>query len=204
MSTNVLNDASALVERIISEATADAQAVIRRAGIEADAIKSQCERDCAGIYESAEAARKTKIREIMERSRTNAELDGRKYALYARRQVIDEAFSAAMSMLLSLSGAHRDQLLADTAIREADGGEEIHPAPNDSNAIARLLPSINERLAGMGKSPLALSEKDAPLKSGFVLSCPSYEKNCSFEAMLSAERAGLESRVARILFPPAE
>lgn len=204
MSTNVINDASALIENIISEARADAQAVIRQAGTQAEAIKSECEKDCARVYESAEAARKGKERDIMERSRTNAELDGRKYALYARRRVIDEAFSSAMDRLLSLSGAKRDQFLYDTAVKEADGGEEIHPAPNDRDAIARLLPSINERLAGMGKLPLALSEKDAPARSGFVLSCPSYEKNCLFEAMLCAERAGLESQVARILFPPAE
>lgn len=196
---NDINNADRLIERILSDAREDAE---KTAGEAKEGMARVAELAGHDIWEiELDAKLKAdKLREsILERSRTNAALDSRKYALTAKRNVVAEAFSAAARALLALSGAERDALLTSCALREAEGGETIRPARADYDAIKRLLPDINAGLAKNGRAALALGEA-CEAEGGFSLVGGSYEKNCSFSAMLREVQEREESRVADILF----
>ncbi|MDO5112577.1 MAG: V-type ATP synthase subunit E family protein, partial [Clostridia bacterium] len=138
--------------------------------------------------------------DILERSRTNAELDSRKYALKAKRDVVESAFTAAYDGLCALQGQERDSLLKAMAVREALGGETVAAAPGDVDAMKRLLGEINAELAKAHKAELKMGNAAENIGGGFLLQGEGFEKNCSFEAMLRDAREAEESKVAQILF----
>jgi len=189
-----------LLTRILADAEADAANLARESAAEVEAILKQGEKDIAAVRELARSKAEKAEEEILARCRTNAELDARKYALAARRALIEEAFAAAYEKLCALSGAEREKMLYDRLLAEAEGGEEILPAAADRAVIAGLLAKLNAALAESSRAPLTLSEKDLAADGGFLLAGRGYDKNCSFEAMLREVRAAEESRVAAILF----
>ena len=197
---NDLNNADKLIERIMSDAREEADRMSAETQTALDRIEELFEHDKWELdMDTAEKTKKLSAG-ISERSRTNAQLDSRKYALRERRTVIDEAFAAASDKLYGLKGAERDSLIKAVAVREADGGETLRPAKADAEILGgRLLGDINAALKAAGKAPVTLGEV-SDIRAGFILVGAGYEKDCSFAAMLREVREREESSVAGILF----
>lgn len=198
------NDLNNGAERLLSRILADAAALVKdqeqAAQAEVDKIKELAARDVKKAQQEAKAACDRAEADILERSRTNAELDARKYALKSKRTVMEGAFSAALNGLVALNGQERDTLLTNTAVCEAAGGETVCPAATDAENMKRLLPAINGALQKNGKAALVLGEPAKSVGTGFLLCGEGFEKDCSFEAMLHEVRELEESVVAQILF----
>ena len=64
--------------------------------------------------------------------------------------------------------------------------------------IDRLVTNASALLAGTGM--LTLAEGTRPIKGGLILSDGDVETNCSFEALIRANRDGLAAEVAKALF----
>lgn len=199
MANDLNKGAERLTARILEDARAEAQKSAQAAEAEASRIKelaaAEAEKVRAGLAAQAEVTAK----DILERSRTNAQLDARKLALSAKRQVLDEAFKGALDKLKALDGQVRDGLIEALALKAAQGGETLCPSKADEERAKRLLERINSALAEKGKAPLTIGE-GADVEGGFLLRGNGYEMNCSFEAMLSDFRQAEESGVAKILF----
>ena len=189
-----------LIERILADAHAAAEQVMAQSRAESAAVMAQAEHECAEILDAATRKGQRMIADMLDRSRTNAELDGRKYALEKRRAALQDVFNRAYLQLCDRKGETRDRLLVGLALREADGGETILPAPADRENMKRLLVGINKSLEQAGKAPLTLDDADTDMDAGFLLSCASYEKDCSFAAVMAEMRSTLESDVFGILF----
>lgn len=200
MANDLNNGAEKLVERILADARAEAEQAAAAAQAETEKIKELAVHDVQEAEQGFEARAKKAAEDILERSRTNAELDSRKYALRSKRAVMDEAFKAALDGLNALSGERRDGLLVALARENAMGGEAIAPAAADEARIKALLGDINAAVTADGRAPLTLGEKAASIGGGFLLLGKGYEMNCSFEAMLGDVREAEESSVAKILF----
>ncbi len=194
------NNADRLIDRILEDAKAEADQTLAAARAEAEksALLAQ---DQVFEAEREGALRAKRAREaILERSRTNAALDSRKYALKARRAVVDTAFAQAGEALLALEGEQRAALIRSLLLKEAEGGETVCPAPADADCARAALQEVNAALAAKNAAPLTLGESARQLEGGFLLVGAGYEKNCSFAALLQETRAAEESAVASILF----
>jgi len=194
------NGAARLAERILANARADAEAVQQQAEAEQKKVKELADHNVQQMQCEAELQAQRAREDVIERSRTNAQLQCRKHALTAKRQLIQQAFDQAFESLNALQGEQREQLLVDLAVSEAAGGETIAPAQADQEAIARLLGNINRKLAEAGKVEVVLGESVSGISGGFLLKSEGFEKNCSFEAVLRSVREDEETRVAQILF----
>ena len=64
------------------------------------------------------------------------------------------------------------------------------------------LPVTGQNTAAVvtGTGLLTLSEETRPMRGGFILSDGEVEINCTFEAMVYAQREKLEREVAQVLF----
>ena len=189
-----------LVDRIISDAMADAQATKAQADETCAAILAGGKEQAAKLAEKNAAQREAAVAGILERSRTNAELEARKNLLAERRQVIDEVFAAAYEKMCAMDDATRTAICKRMLLQEADGGESIKAAKADRALIEALLPEVNGALAAAGKAPIQAEIQDAEVAYGFVLVGDGYEKDCSFAAILRDARAQEETKVAGILF----
>ena len=194
------NGLDALIERILGDARKDAEATLSEAEREAKAVMERTERQADALKADYERRRIELASSILDRSRTNAQLEGRKAALERRRELIDRAFAAAFDKLCALTGQRRESLLRGLLIRESEGGEKVRCAVCDRNVVNGLLQNVNADLSQRGLMPLTLGE-DAPVTGGFILTADKYEKNCSFEALLEDAKASCEGEVAGILFP---
>ena len=200
MANEINTGSEKLLTRILADAQADAENIARESAAEVEAILNQGEKNAAAERARAEEKAQKAAAEIRERCRTNAQLDARKYALAARRELIAEAFEKAYKKLCVLSGTERENLLRNRILAEAEGGEAVLCAASDRACIEKMLPALNAELKKSGRMPLTLAEENIPGDGGFLLRSRGYDKNCSFEAMLREVRAAEESRVAAILF----
>lgn len=200
MANDLNKGADRLLQRIMDDAASAAADVAKAAQTEIEKIKELADKDAAAAGEESAAATEKAKADILERSRTNAELDSRKYALQAKRDLVESAFKAAYEGLCALGGKERDDILSSMAEREALGGEKLIPAKADAENMKRLLEGVNGALKAKGAAPLTLGEATDNIGGGFLLQGEGYEKNCSFEAMLRDVRETEESQVAQILF----
>ena len=196
--TNETNNADKLLQRIRLDAAEEISKLNAEADSEIKRLNELSEHDIWEIEEERAVRIAQQHKGILERSRTNAELDSRKYTLSAKRKLLDSVFTQAAGRLAGLEGPERDSLLTAVAIREADGGEKLLPDVVDAPAFARLLDEINAGLKAQGKAPVTLGEP-VSIGGGFLLAAPGYEKNCSFAAMLREVREREESSVAGLL-----
>lgn len=199
MANDLNKGAERLTARILEDARAEADVSARAAQAEADRIKELAAAEAEKIRAGFAAQAEVTAKDILERSRTNAQLDARKFALAAKRRVLDDAFKGALDKLNALDGQARDRLIQALALKAAHGGEALCPAKEDKERAEKLLSGINAALAEKGKDALTMGEC-ADVDGGFLLRGKGYEMNCSFEALLSDFRQAEESGVAKILF----
>lgn len=194
------NGTAKLIERILLEAKDEAKATMQQSDAACAAIRNEGEKRLQKQKADAEAAEQLAVDGILERSRTNAELEARKAALEERRKVIDEAFAAAYTALCALSDKERAQVCRRMLLTEAEGGETVKAAKADQKQLMQLLPAIEKEMIQAGKKPLVPSEETADVEYGFVLAGDGYEKDCSFAALLRELRAEEETKAAKLLF----
>ena len=192
--------ADALIGRILADAQAEADAALADADKEAERIALIAKDECFRIESETELKAKRLNDAAQEKSRTNAALDSRKYALKVKRALIDEAFALAAERMEQKSDEERSALIKALPIREAEGGEAIIPAARDEANAKGVLAEVNAALSEAGRAPLTIAPADADITGGFILKATGYEKNCSFAAVLREVRAAEESAVAGILF----
>lgn len=192
--------ADALIGRILADAQAEADTALADADKEAERIALIAKDECFRTENETELRTKRLNDAAQEKSRTNAALDSRKYALKVKRVLIDEAFALAAERMEQKSDAERSALIKALLIREAEGGEMIIPAARDEANVKSVLAEANAALAQSGRAPLTIAPADADITGGFIRKAAGYEKNCSFAAVLREVRAAEESAVAGILF----
>lgn len=192
--------ADALIGRILADAQAEADTALADADKEAERIALIAKDECFRTENETELRTKRLNDAAQEKSRTNAALDSRKYALKVKRALIDEAFALAAERMEQKSDAERSALIKALLIREAEGGETIIPAARDEANVKSVLAEVNAALAQSNRAPLTIAPADADITGGFILKAAGYEKNCSFAAVFREVRAAEESAVAGILF----
>ena len=184
----------------MADAQAEADTALADADKEAERIALIAKDECFRTENETELRTKRLNDAAQEKSRTNAALDSRKYALKVKRALIDEAFALAAERMEQKSDAERSALIKALLIREAEGGETIIPAARDEANVKSVLAEVNAALAQSNRAPLTIAPADADITGGFILKAAGYEKNCSFAAVLREVRAAEESAVAGILF----
>ncbi len=184
----------AIIERIISDAEAEAKEIIREAEERAKATvaeaNSRAERNKIGT----EAEVKAKADSIADGKSAAARLDGAKILLGEKRGVIDEVYARALDKLLNLSEKETLYLCTRLLNEHAEEGDELVFADNFRYAQAvSALPVVKEK-------KLKVSTKHTSLDGGFLLCGKNCDKNLSYGAILSMDREEKQSEIASVIF----
>ena len=214
-------DTQAEIDRILADAAAQAEAA-------ADKFRTQAEaedRDLLAKSERAAAEREERL--------VSAQMEARKTLLTAKQEMVERAYQRALEKLRSLPQEQYVELLAALLARASSTGrEEVVFSPEDREgagkaAVARAnellakeaapeLPLgdgvvanlLNKVAAGVsafaqGTAMLAVSEETRDISGGFILKDGRIEVNCTFDALVRAEREQTAGEVAKLLFPEA-
>jgi len=211
-------DTQAEIDRILADAAAQAEAA-------ADKFRTQAEAEDRDLLAKSERA----AAEREERLVSAAQMEARKTLLTAKQEMVERAYQRALEKLRSLPQEQYAELLAALLVRASSTGrEEVVFSPEDREgagkaAVARAnellakeaapeLPLgdgvLNKVAAGVsafaqGTAMLAVSEETRDISGGFILKDGRIEVNCTFDALVRAEREQTAGEVAKLLFPEA-
>ena len=228
-----MNGIETIIQRLNTDAKAETDALLDKARQEAAAItaryQAQADREAAEL--AARNQRNAAERE--ERLVSAAQMEARKTLLTAKQEMVERAYQRALEKLRSLPQEQYVELLAALLVRASSTGrEEVVFSPEDREgagkaAVARAnellakeaapeLPLgdgvvanlLNKVAAGVsafaqGTAMLAVSEETRDISGGFILKDGRIEVNCTFDALVRAEREQTAGEVAKLLFPEA-
>lgn len=192
-----------IVEKIITDAKAEAERILEEARREVERIRAQGEQEALDAQQpilreaEAEAQRRRRMHLSL------AQLEARSNILSARRQALDHVFAEAARRLAELTDQEYLSFLRRLLIAAADTGEEeILLSPKDRARLdANFLESVNAELLKAGKKgALKVAQENRDLGGGFVLRGQGYEVNVSFSVLVRQAKERYESEVASILF----
>lgn len=196
-----------IIDKIISDARADAQDALARAGQRAAEQEAELEKETDARVARILAQAHSDAAEAHRRLQLVAELEGRKRALALRREVLDEAFSMALSQLDGLTGQVWEDMITATVLHAAQSGEErlLVPAADRPLYEGGLLQRLNQALQAAGKAgALTLDVRSAPFAHGVALIGDTCDVDGSTGALLHEARARCEAHIAGLLFGAGE
>ncbi len=183
-----------ILDRIISDAEAEAEEVISAARQEASRIIAEANARAESDMKELCAAVEAKAKSICEGKAATARLDGAKILLGEKRKVIDEAYSRALNRLSAMS---MEDCLAFTRKLLEKYAEE-----GDEMIFADGFPCAEEvsKLKIVKDKKLKITFGKTDISGGFVLCGKTSDKDLSFAAILDADRAEHEAEIAAELF----
>lgn len=180
-----------IIDRIASDARAEADAIIQEAQKEANemiqAAEEKARKELAKYHELSQAeAQKAAAKEI-----SGAHMNAKKNILSVKQEVLSETIRAAEQKLMSLPDDEYQKLIGDM-LDSAEDGEDclIIVSQNDKKRLENLISSKGRKLADETKE----------LSGGFIVKKGDIEYNYSFESIVTVEREEMEKIAAEILF----
>ena len=184
----------AIVERILSDAGNEADAIVKDAEEKAAAVVAAASARAEKGRRDSEAEVRAKTASISERRAAAARLDSAKILLSEKRRVIDAIYAEALGRMISLS-EEECLALTDRLLKAyAEEGDEIFFA-----ASYLYIPAA-ARLPVVTEKKLKISAEKAAVRGGFVLRGTASDKDLSYETLLAADRDEHQADIASEIF----
>lgn len=186
----------AIIEKIISDAEARANAVLEEANAKADEIISVASQECKAYLAKSKHDIDVAVGEIAKRSETVAELDARKLRLGAKAKTIDLTYALVLEKLHNLDKKTAKALLLGM-LDKAEDGDEVIISENEKDIVTEKVVADVAKKKGI---TLTLSPTFGNFDGGMILSGKGVDKNLTFAAELDVLRENTEEKVAKELF----
>ncbi len=190
-----------IISQIKEEASASAAEILGSANSKADEIRRQAEEDCSELDKRTQTQSEEARQDILEKSRSSAQMQQRRELLNTKQQLIDEIINEAHSSLLALpDGQYFDALIKLVAKHAQPQSGEIRLCQSD---LDRLPADFGAKASEAAKSrggDLVMSEKPCQIDGGFLLVYGDIEENCSFDSLFSSEKENLQDTLHAFLF----
>ncbi len=210
--------------KIIADARADADAILRKADETCGAVQAEYEVRVKAEQDKLEDHANRECEALITRAKSSAAMAKRNVMLSGRAALVAEAYATAEKEIKSLpTDEYVDllvKMLRGALLRQLESeresmelyGENITPDKyevllnrNDRDMFgARLIETIKRTQVGkISMSVLdrvVLSNEIAKIDGGLVLRCGDMEANCSLGMMMAQVRRATEVKVSRTLF----
>lgn len=186
----------AIINRILSDAKADAKALLDEAQKKADKLISSATEQCEKLRADFEGDKARIHDEILFRSSVVSTLDAQKHVLQAKNLLISLTFEKVLDKLKALDSKVYDELLSKM-LELASDGDIVTVSGKDKKFLTK------DKLASFitkNKIKLSLSKDSGDFAGGVVLSNGGVDKNITFETEIAQLREEYEEVVAKMLF----
>ena len=195
-------DTQPILSLIREEALQAAESARAQALERAKVIREESLRSSARMFESAKEDAAHEAEQAQDRIRRLRELEDRKYALAARRELIGKAFDETLKKLHALPQDEMAELMLSLIAASAQGDESLAAGDiNDGFYTPAFIEKANQRLTELGR-PGRLVDAGGRVSGccGIVLRSPESQTYCTVEALMESGREGLEQKAAALLF----
>lgn len=183
-----------IVERILSDAKAEAATIVQEAEKTAAKIQADASLRAKLRAKETEETMQAKRASILEKRAAAARLDSAKRLLGEKRKVVEAVYDEALSRLLELSKEDCLALVEKLLKNYAEAGDEIFFAKNFAyRSEVALLPVIQEK-------QLKISSETMALDGGLWLKGKISDKDLSFGSLLAADKDAYQAELAKELF----
>ena len=198
-----MNGIDKITARILADAEREAEALLTEAEAEARDVAQRYDKQAQDEYWEVVTAGKQAADQRRKRFMGTAVMEARKQVLAFKQELVDQAFRETLSHLVNLPEAQQIEVLAQFAAKAAAIGDEtlIFSAKDREQYGRRVVLAANAKLRAAGKpAKLTLSEETREMMGGLIVTNGLVDVNCSFEAMVEAQKSALTGPVAEILF----
>jgi len=194
-------DAKEVVEKILSDARAEAEKISTEANSTRAAQQAELDKELAAYHnktaELAEAAAQDKRARLL----ASARMEISKANLAKKRELLDEVFATAQERIKNLSNGEYLDLMSKLMVKAVETGEEEVIVDEQDNRIDQsFIKTVNRQLGSGYKGNLRLSETRANLGGGFVLKRGKIRINVTLPVLIADARQSLETELANELF----
>ena len=184
----------AIVDKIIADANAEAQAIIADAEKKAEGTVAAASVRAEKRKQGEKIAADKRAESILEGKAATARLDSAKILLGEKRAVIDEVYARALGGLKELGKAEALHLIEKLLKEHAEEGDEVLFADSFKFAQdAAKLDIVKEK-------KLKISAKKADIDGGMLLIGKNSDKDLSYSALLAADREENQASIAAAIF----
>ena len=194
-------NAEQVVEKILSQAKAEAAAIVADAQDKVAAQRSALEAELAEFdtktTELADRAAEDKLQRML----AGARMNNAKRLLAARVQLIDDIFAQARQAVNQLPDEAYLSLMM-TLMKQAveTGDEEVIVGKGETRIPADFIKRVNRELGTGFKGSLRLAETKADIGGGFMLARGKVRINAATEVLIERLRESMEIELSRELF----
>ena len=183
-----------IVERILSDADAECEAIERAANTRAEEIVAAATARADSDRAEAEAELDALTKRILEVNAATARLDSAKVLLAEKRRVIETVYARALERLVALKERESLALFERLLKESAEEGDEIvfDETFRFSDGAAKL--------AAVKQLKLKISSDSVKLGGGCILRGKHSDKDLSYPALLAADAEAHQSELAKKLF----
>ena len=180
-----------LIDKILSDAKAQADEVRAQAQKEADEILSAAQNKADKEKAKADEAAKAEAEKAAAKEISSADMKAKKMILQQKQDCLEEILKEAEKTLCSLKGEEYEKvILSMLKNADTDDKSEIIFSSDDRQTF-----SLKAKEMG-----LKVSEETRDIDGGFVVKNGDIEYNYSFKSIISVEREDILQLAAGILF----
>lgn len=196
-----MNGLEKITERITADAKARANDMVAQAKAQAEAVSTGYQARVEALLETERAKAAELAAQTTQRAEAAGALEGRKWILNAKQQLLEDTFTLALDKLCALPKEEYTALLTKLLTRAAQGGEEVVFNQGDRAQVGKAAVTAANELLKDGR--LTISEETRDIKGGFILKSGLIEINCALETLVEQEKETMSASVASHLFPKA-
>lgn len=198
-----MNGIEKITERIAVDSDQEIKALLENAKKQAAEITASYDALAESQYSEIVAKGKADAADRVERLKGVAQLEARKLQLQTKQELLEEAFSLALSKLMELPQEEYVSLLAKLAANgSATGTEALILSTTDRPRYGKqVVVAANALLEQAGKTAkLTLSEESREFRGGLYIQDGNIENNCTFPTIIRMLREQMAGEVATLLF----
>jgi V/A-type H+-transporting ATPase subunit E len=194
-------NAEQVIEKILSEAQATADAITAEAKSKAKTAQSDMDKSLGDYRQETHALAETAGKEHKEQMLASARMRLQKENLAAKCDLLDESFSKAVERIKKLSDNEYLSLIEALMVKAVEtGSEEVVVGKSETRITDAFIKQVNRKLGTGFKGNLLLAKEKANISGGFILRRGKVQINVSTDVLVSQARENLEMGLAEDLF----
>lgn len=189
----------AIIEKIISDAKLKEEALIAEAKAKAEKIIQDAESFCDSYKAKAQKDKAVAVDDIMNRSKTVAELDAKKMLFGAKNYVVAKTFDMALEKVKNLPKDKYSKIILGM-LSYAEDGDVVTISKREKDIVTE---AVIKDISAKKKIKLTLNKELGKFDGGIVLSGKGVDKNLTLDSEFQILKDELEEEVAKKLFAEA-
>jgi len=194
-------NADQVVNKIVSEAREQAEAIAQQGAQKRDQLTRQLEEELSVYGKETERLAAEAAEDRRARMLAAARMENARALLSARVELLDKVFQTAQERLVQLPDESYKALMVKLMTQAVQtGDEEVLVGKNEQRLNDDFVKQVNRQLGPGFKGNLRLGTPRLDIKGGFVLSRGKVRMNASVEVLVGQVRESMETELAAKLF----